>query len=203
MPPPPEHESGPAIRYGPGMGHYGPGGGRQVSGKGAILLGAIFLLIGIGVLYFGVGEYMSGQASQSWPTVQGVIITSNYSSSYSCSNNKCNTYYAPYVFYTYTENGQSYRGNKVTPLDSSSTSFSYVSGLMAQYPVGMQVSVHYNPGDPSLAVLQPGATGDNIMLIIFGLVFAAVGAFVALKSARGGGQANPPPVTNPAGQSGT
>lgn len=181
-PPPVRPMGGPY--YGPGYGPmgYGYGYGRGIGGSGGMVFGIIFLLIGLAIIYFGITGVLSGNASKNWPTTPGTMIVSNFTSTYSCDNNNgCQTYYNLVLEYSYSVSGKSYMGNMLSLSSSSSTSYNYVYGIINQYPPGANVTVYYNPSNPSQAVLQTGTGSGTYILLVLGLIFAAVGAFVALS----------------------
>ena len=50
--------------------------------------------------------------------------------------------------------------------------------LVRKYRVGTEVDVHFNPNDPSEAVLEPGLSGLVLAGLAFGSVFVAMGVLV-------------------------
>ena len=97
------------------------------------------------------------------------------------------TTYSAKVTYTYQVRGVDYAGDKIAVAQMSASS-DYARQILNRYPVGKQVSVHYAPGDPSQAVLEPGIHGGTWIclgvgtaFVLFGILFlqiqrAAVGA---------------------------
>ena len=47
----------------------------------------------------------------------------------------------------------------------------YARQIVAAFPVGKQVSVHYSPGDPADAILAPGIDGFDLSCAMFAVPF--------------------------------
>jgi hypothetical protein len=113
------------------------------------------LLVGGALLVLGIlfSDIPRGIASQGWPTIEGNIILSKvedkmfkeYEGDYYMDT-------VAYIRYQYSVNGIPYSSSAV---DSTNTPF-YSVPTGRRYPVGKDVVVHYNPTNPSEAVLEPG-----------------------------------------------
>ncbi len=134
----------------------------------------------VSFLYF-IHFFPEAIASTRWPTVEGEIIKSEVGD----RNIKRDPAIFPVVVYSYHVNEQDYQAGriKVGTQVISSTSDSWVQGTLDKYPLGKEVTVHYNPKSPKKAVLEPGFTfriaGFGIAAIVFyaiawgfGLVFS-------------------------------
>jgi hypothetical protein len=113
------------------------------------------LLVGGALLVLGIllSDIPWGIASQGWPTTEGNIILSKledkmfkeYEGDYYMDT-------VAYIRYQYSVNGIPYSSSAV---DSTNSPF-YSVPTGRRYPVGKDVIVHYNPTNPSEAVLEPG-----------------------------------------------
>lgn len=88
--------------------------------------------------------------------------------------------YEPSVRYRYEVNGQIYHSDRIRfgssfdPPDSHSAA----ERLLQSYPRGSQVQVHYNPADPSDAVLYVEQSSDAPLFVVGGLLLFLLGLFV-------------------------
>ncbi len=151
----------------------------------SIIMGGIFALVGLVVIILAVGQIQLGTASKSWPSTNGTVQVSSMTSSYGCHGKSgCYYTYVANIDYAYNVGGVQYSSGQLNIIGSaSSRDPSYIQGLVNQYPVGESVQVYYNPATPSQAVLQPGVQSGSYALVVFGLIFALVGLFVAFKGA--------------------
>ncbi|MDE1861151.1 MAG: DUF3592 domain-containing protein [Candidatus Micrarchaeota archaeon] len=142
----------------------------------------IYLLISIGFLCFGLflaysgiqTEILSIQSS-SWATSQGVITHSSViveqPSGSSCARG-CPPRYSPLITYSYNVNGKVLDGTNVTFFNNYDNvfGFNYAYQIVSEYPVGSNVTVHYNPSNPSEVVLQAGFSFIGLFIPIIGIV---------------------------------
>ena len=79
-----------------------------------------------------------------------------------------------------------------------SASAGYARGILNRYPVGKKVLVHYDPGNPELAVLETGVHGGAWIALGVGTVFVLAGwMFLQLSSpANRAGQTAPTAPAN-------
>lgn len=148
--------------------------------------GGIFFLVGAGLcLFLGVPTLSGAKASESWPTVDGVVIESRVESKRSSGKNNGTTYKA-IVVYDYEVDGQPYSSGRIWfGSDISTSNQAQMRNTTKQYPKGQTVKVHYDPENPLEAVLQPGAFWSSYFMIVFGSVFAFIGGAVLLVAAFG------------------
>jgi len=117
---------------------------------------AIFLLVGVGFIYVAISTMSLASQEQTWPSVNGTILSSNVTSQtvyHPNPNGQAGGYYeteySPSVTYTYTVNGQSLIGRAVNQFGFSSGSESVAGQEANKYLVGSTHSVYYNPSNPS------------------------------------------------------
>jgi hypothetical protein len=129
----------------------------------------VLIILGISILGFllptlgifgGLGWFLNKQskegkamlaAAQSWPSTNGEVIKSRVQVS-----GGDHTTVSPYLLYNYRVGGMDFSGTQIRAGDqfykSYTTQQSY--DLIDQYPVGAQVTVYYNPKDPTQAALE-------------------------------------------------
>jgi hypothetical protein len=90
------------------------------------------------------------QSAQLWPSTTGTVITSRVEVSggdYTSVN--------PHIVYKYQVNGYEYQSDQIRAGD---VVMSYSGGrsaydLVDKYPVGLEVTVYYDPANPSMSCL--------------------------------------------------
>jgi hypothetical protein len=134
-------------------------------------IGITLILMGFVMALWGNHVVQKGNASIDWPSVPGVVVwssdtpTSDLDSGYSAS-----------LVYEYTVRGEIYRGSKI----------SYQSNRTeGQYPLGKMVTVRYDPENPEVAVLVPGAPTGAYLKLILGILAAAGGVVVIAMGLMG------------------
>lgn len=151
-----------------------------MAGLKKVLIVLFFLALG-GVLVFAGGKQIAeGFASRNWLPTQGTIIDSHVASGTvtkkSGNTRRTTTEYTTTIRYTYTVGEREYTGNRLTVESSgyTGTNRSSAYDLAGRYPVGVAVVVHYDPRDPSTAVLRAGAAGfGSWILVSLGLLILA------------------------------
>ena len=139
----------------------------------------IFLFVGAGFIFGGFLLYQMGTETLKWPTANGKITSSalgggrssrgpSTSSSHSAS-------YGANILYEFSVKGQKYFGVRVSYGDSSSSFKGHGQDVVDRYPVDRTVTVHYNPKNPKIAVLETGAP-------LIAYVVMGIGGFIALIS---------------------
>ena len=158
---------------------------RKPGKANPIVLGLLFIILG-GFVFFmwGLPPMKYAAASKEWPAVQGKITRSEVDT----YRKDGKTQYLPDIAYTYTVEGRNYSSSKVTVGDPPSTSnISPAKRLQAEYPVGNEVEVYYDPGVHSSSTLKTGIRRNDIMLAVITGIFPFLGIFIfgsGLKSKR-------------------
>ena len=136
----------------------------------------IFLGIGlVAVLVVGF-SILRGQKSRSWPSVAGSILSSSISVHESTDEDgSTTTNYGVDLLYRYSVSGQEFQGTRRTFIDVHTSSRSRAEKILAKYPQGSSVTVHYDPQKPSTCVLEPGVGWVSYLFLALGLAFLLFG----------------------------
>jgi len=123
---------------------------------------AIVATIG-GLVLFGSFYYVwFAKTSESWPTISGNVTHSAIVNSQSVSQTESGTrvreHYELVLRFEYHLQGQAYESDRYTIYgEKASTSRLVIEQALKNYPVGKEVLVYYNPEEPGVGVLEPGA----------------------------------------------
>lgn len=142
----------------------------------------IFWLVGIGLLIGGGISYRRGTATQSWPTTNGVITSSQI---YESHDDEGGVSYGLNATYDYTVDDRRYAGDRIKFVDYTS-SRRYALDLQEKYARGTEVTVYYDPADPASSILEPGAGWVQYLLLGMGVCFSIVPLFSILSFFRRG-----------------
>lgn len=140
---------------------------KPISNRATSIFLGLFLMGGVvAVGYSGWSAYWSLR-SQTWPTVGGHITSSRMTQHDSQDGGE--TYGVALTFdYQIGETG--YHGQRLS-FGTMSASSGYAQQILARYPVGQTVTVHYAPGDPKNSVLEPGWHAGTAIPLVVGTVF--------------------------------
>lgn len=130
-------------------------------------------------LDYGLGERSLANDSKTWPITAGIVIAAEID----MSAGRYSAHYQPHVTYVYTVNGESYAGHVPRAGGYSFGSETVADYLLAQYPVGSTVSVHYDPDEPSRAVLEPGGDAGWRLFAGAGVVSGIIGVVLLIRTA--------------------
>ncbi len=152
-------------------------GARSVVAQAA--LAAVCLAASIGVtVFFGWPMYQRAQASLSWPTADGTVVSSELAT----RTVKLKKKYCPVVSYTYTVNGTERTSKNIWAMTGDySSDREQQQAVLDNYPVGATVKVYYDPAQPDVAVLEPGVT--SLVYVVLGACGAVFLAGISLAVA--------------------
>lgn len=150
-----------------------------------LLCGGFFFLItlalGVGLIIFSNRSKKKADASLTWPSVPGRVISANVRESINRNDDGLETTsYYPQVEYTYEVNGQDLISKKLSfgGIIAQKTRDTVVTHL-AQYPAGSTVLVYYNPLNPGEAVIERTQAGARWALVV-GLILVGIAACIGL-----------------------
>ncbi len=130
----------------------------------AIIIGA-FIFVGLAVTAYGWRVFRRGRAIRQWPSVTGRITKAELASE---ENDLL-----PDIRFTYTVDGREFEGRLEFPPGTAPMP-GFAQHQVETYPVGREVSVYYNPENPSQARLEAGSH-DDWMVLATGLGITALG----------------------------
>jgi hypothetical protein len=153
----------------------------KAAGPGCLTaFGVIWLLM---ILVFDVilikGVVELAIAKASFQPIDAIVIRAQVE----FQNTSDGTTYTPDIEYTYTVNGQQYTSDRHSFFEISSSSRDFAQKIVDRYPINSQIIAHYNPSDPSKAVVEMDDSSFPYFAILFltpfhcigiGLVFAGV-----------------------------
>jgi hypothetical protein len=142
----------------------------------------VIALLAFGFVFGGFGfyKYNIGKKSASWPVVQGKMT---YARAVPTKVNNSQEYRLS-VKYTYSVDGKSYSGDRITASDGYQKTRRKANDVLKKYPVGKEVSVYYSPSDPSLAVLKTGANKNAFMLMSGGVICFLLAAVIIVSELK-------------------
>ena len=129
-----------------------------------------------------------GAASERWPTASG-IVTKSEIGTLATGGRDDRIEYSPSVAYTFRVGTIEHVGHRVLFTAFDRKTHDEAAAIIARYPVGTTVVVHYDPDDPDDAVLEPGAPTTNWRRKVTGvalvaLAFAAAAIVIMIVGAR-------------------
>ena len=113
-------------------------------------------------------RYMQRKAS-SWPFINGRIIESELRHTIDETS--------AHIVYEYNITGKNHKSSQVSYAGMSNASAER-EALVSRYPVGAEVSVYYDPTNPSLAVLDNKPSNAWRIPLTVGLIMLC-GAFIS------------------------
>ncbi|PKO00394.1 MAG: hypothetical protein CVU42_04265 [Chloroflexi bacterium HGW-Chloroflexi-4] len=145
------------------------------------IVSGVFVIFGIVFLIVWITSKKKAEASQKWPTVPGLILSTRIDIHNSTDNDGgTSTSYKPVVSYSYSIMGQEYTANRIA-FGANTFSRKKCDSIIARYPVNQQVIVHYNPEELEDAVLETQAQGGLLSLVL-GCILIGVGLFFLVIS---------------------
>lgn len=95
-------------------------------------------------------QAFASSATRSWPTATGRVLASKVSQ----KNNDVKYGSTPDVTYAYEIDGKKYKGKTILRGGISSRGRKYSTQVVARYPKDAEVTVYYNPQNPSETCLE-------------------------------------------------
>ena len=116
----------------------------------------VFTIFGFILYLISSGMIKQGQESLEWPKKIGVVIESEISKYKDVEGKEM---YSPNIMVKYNVYGNEYQTKQIDSTGSYSTSdFSAVQKVIAQYPKNKSVYVYYNDKNHGEALLEPGVS---------------------------------------------
>lgn len=138
-----------------------------------LLMSPFLLIAALLILIWAVGLLRFRRKRRTWQSTSGRILRSEV------HDDGDNGYY-PYVAYSYTVAGTRYEADRLAlgvTMTKGNRDNPEIQQRLAAYPVGGQVTVHYNPRNPAKAVLEMQARANRGLLFSAILILLIVGIF--------------------------
>jgi hypothetical protein len=137
-------------------------------------------LLGTALAVDGVRTVARGRATLGWLPVRGRIVHSmpGFSGTSSAGTRRVSVF-TPGVLFEYEVGGQRQRSNLVG-FRGYFPSVGEMWRVSRRYTVGEDLTVWYNPADPSQAVLERGAGGPPYVQVLLGCALALLGTLFEL-----------------------
>jgi hypothetical protein len=125
------------------------------------------------------GDRRSASAAADWPQATGKIIESVAEShrEMSAAGQPRMTVWSPRIEYRYSVAGRDYRSSHVAYGAIVSGGKAMADKIVARYPQGQAVVVHYDPANPALAVLETEVAHAPGTMLIAAAFFAGAAYF--------------------------
>ncbi len=149
------------------------------------IIASPFLLFAFYMLWIGISARARAEKAKKWPSVKGRVLVSQVKQEHKQTANGYRAYFVPELLYEYTVGGQTYQGKRIDFQVAQGTSEIWAKGIVQRFAVGQEISVYYNPKNPSEAVLEHVTVSMRVSLFIFIFVIALL-SFIFLMSDGGG-----------------
>lgn len=145
-----------------------------------ILYGIAMTAAGVICFIMGRNTLRTARASKKWPTVQGTITSSGTVLMNTLQGGPAT---AASVKYEYEVEGKKYSADRISMGQYGTGGGGHAKAEAAKYPEGKTVEVHYDPQNPSQAVLEPGgAIFTSVFLLSFAAMLFPVGLLFLIGS---------------------
>lgn len=154
---------------------------RLLSALGGLVGTLVLLTVSAGFFKAGFDTDAAADATLAWPTVDGVVTKTRLKHDRSGDDDS----WIVRVRYRYEVEGKVYQGRGVR--HHAVTSFgtkARAEDWLARHAEGRTVKVHYDPADPSEALLYPGRTPEGAFLKMFGGFLLLIASAVGVQSVR-------------------
>jgi hypothetical protein len=130
----------------------------------------ILAAVGVTLLVYDAKEVRMLTCSLEWPQVQGKVRSAKVAKD---TGGEAASYSAE-IKYAYEVDGVGYESDRVH-FGGGSSSQQAASDMVFKYRIGHDVSVYYDPDDPSISVLDRKMVGQT-MNVMFGVALTGAGS---------------------------
>jgi hypothetical protein len=146
----------------------------------AWIVAIVFLTLGVCGIAGALQWHLKGRKSRSWPTAHGKVTVSELTEETRTETEDGRTretkLYGAKIRYRYQVAGVAHESNRVFWADGlKSSGGGGARKLVAKYPIGQDVTVFYQPSDPTVALLEPSTVKGVVTTAAFAVGFAAFG----------------------------
>lgn len=140
----------------------------------------IFFLLGLAITIWQLTVLKESFESKNWPVADGRVVSSEVQvfedkKRDDKGHEKVVFTYGAKVSYEYAVDKFRYSSDKISFGDYRSESENRAKKIVEKYPQGSQIQVRYNPENPGVSVLEPGASWNTYFILAIGLVFSFFG----------------------------
>jgi len=153
------------------------------TGSGLRIVALIMLAVGLAIGGWGGFELERAMDSQRWPSTIGTVSLSTLQEVVHRKENETVVVYYPRIQYVYRVFGQAYTADRMAFGVASGISRGKAQQVLDDYPEGMDLTVYYDPDEPSIAVLKVGHVWSAYLTVAAGMVFCA-GGMLGLRAWR-------------------
>ncbi len=163
-----------------------PASGRSPDLLAAQIGGGVAGLVFVGLAVTGaVALYGEIRSVTAWRTVEGVVVRSEIDADVETATAEVGpTLGAAFVTYEYTVDGRLHSAARVAPLLHRSSRRGAGAAVVARYPEGRRVTVHFDPSEPTTALLEPGISWLSVLFLVLGLAGTCGGAVIGRRLLR-------------------
>lgn len=161
----------------------------------ALLLWSLTVLF----VWAGIGNTYYGWVSQAWPVAEGIILRSEVEeirvteqrrddSTVNARPPRQYLRYRPIIEYQWQVEGYTFSRDRrnYSSAIADEESRAEAEAIIAPYPVGAKILIHYDPDEPSRAILEPGPHWDGLSITMIAAMllaaFAMTFSFLAWRS---------------------
>lgn len=143
----------------------------------------MFALLGVSLAVMGAVfvrrqarfRHLGQQAVAHWLSTTGRVLSSQMGGHWSEMTDSTAYLNEAQIRYEYTVNGQVYQSRNVTLQDTSTSSLQPQQEILARYPVGQLVTVHYDPQQPGHSALELRQGSGSWVFTLVGWFFIVGG----------------------------
>lgn len=128
-----------------------------------LLVGTLAFPIGAGTLLYGLDDVVHALRSIYWPTTKGKVLTSEVEGALGKG-----PHFSAIVRFEYLIQGRRYESSTVHFAQRKFRLATSADDVVRSYPVGSEVTVHYDPYEPDTAVLETSPS-DAYRAVLWGL----------------------------------
>lgn len=136
----------------------------------------IFISMLLGWFTYSVIGFTKAIQTQSWPTTQGTVVSSEVKKVASKGTHQ----YQPVVYYYYEIGAETYSSTKYSSTGARGSS-QWANQVISGYPDEATITVHYNPTNPKQSVLITGLQYDNYWMTGLSAFFLGVVLLAFIK----------------------
>ena len=168
---------------------------KAVPNRGAMAFGRNLMVLAL--LIFALGGYgvVMGALTLKWPRADATITSAELLRQTSTSRGADGRaiedgWNSFHVLYRYRVGDRDYVAGGVEPYDFGMQNSAGAAKMRERQPVGSPAKVAYDPGNPTVAYLEPGPSSFALALSGIGAFMLLVGWWVRTKAAQGIGTMN-------------